>query len=77
MKCVMNCLIYVSICLVLHLARCLGKEDTGENSNEPRSSTLYSIEGRVFSQPNSSISSDWFTSTRIIVNYGQYLGFMK
>ena len=42
-----------------------------------KSTGFYTIEGRVFAAPNVSISPSWFTSTRVIVNYGQFLAFMR
>ncbi|XP_015781854.1 ER membrane protein complex subunit 7 homolog [Tetranychus urticae] len=42
-----------------------------------KSTGFYTIEGRVFPAPNVSITPSWFTSTRIIVNYGQFLAFMR
>uniref|UniRef100_T1JYR1 ER membrane protein complex subunit 7 beta-sandwich domain-containing protein n=2 Tax=Tetranychus urticae TaxID=32264 RepID=T1JYR1_TETUR len=42
-----------------------------------KQSSFHTIEGRIFPSPNSSITPSWFTSTRIIVNYGQFIGFMK
>jgi len=37
---------------------------------------LYSVEGRVF-PPESHVTSNWQVSTRVFMNGGDYLGFLK
>lgn len=74
----MKYLIIISLLATLFLKQYLCNEEGSEGQNDlAKSTSLYSIEGKVFPLPNATISSEWFTFTRIIVNYGQYLGFMK
>lgn len=53
----------------------VGVRPVGNNGH--RSVATYTIEGKVFPSPNSSITAEWFTDTKVIVNYGQYLAFMR
>ncbi|XP_015786161.1 ER membrane protein complex subunit 7 homolog [Tetranychus urticae] len=54
-----------------------GSIHVSEQSTNTKSTGLYTIEGKIFPPPNVSITPSWFTSTRIIVNYGQFLAFMR
>lgn len=52
-----------------------------DNSQEFASSSslneLYKIEGKVYSVDGSGPSEQFLVGTKIIVNYGQYYGFLK
>jgi hypothetical protein len=52
-------------------------KDGEYNDSDLKSSYTYSIEGKVFPFGDEPIDAKWLTSTRVIVNYGQYLGFIK
>ena len=46
-------------------------------SSISNSKPLYSIEGKVFPVNEIPLDEEWFASTRVLVNHGQYLGFMR
>ena len=71
---------YFSIlfCIYFTSSICLAQEGPIYASESlVKHSSIHTIEGRVFPSPNSSITPSWFIATRIIVNYGQFIGFMK
>lgn len=43
---------------------------------EPYNAELYTVEGKVY-PPDSQILNNWQSLTRIIVNGGEFLGFLK
>ncbi|XP_074595006.1 ER membrane protein complex subunit 7 [Brevipalpus obovatus] len=62
------------------VAESIGSDGVGVRpvgNNGHRSLATYTIEGKVFPSPNASITAEWFTDTKVIVNYGQYLAFMR
>lgn len=76
----MGLIVMISLLFLILPSFCWTQEGVVHINEQPptvKSSGLYSIEGKIFPAPNVSISSSWFTATRIIVNYGQFLGFMK
>lgn len=66
--------------LVLCSTAFANEEDSGDQiqvSGGRGLSSLYSLEGKVIIPPDLEVSPQWLAATRVIVNYGEYLGFLK
>jgi len=48
-----------------------------ENTGSANGATKVKIEGKVIMPQDDSISDKWRSTTRILVNYGEYVGFVK
>lgn len=68
--------ILLSFCW-LHQVKSNHVKDNQDNKNGFKVSSKYLIEGKVFPFNDDLFDSNWLISTRVIVNYGQYLGFLK
>lgn len=42
-----------------------------------RTLSLYSLEGKIVPPPDVEVTPQWLAATRVIVNYGEFLGFMR
>lgn len=54
----------------------LGFVHVVQSEGDEVATELYSVEGRVF-PPESHITSNWQVSTRIFMNGGDFVGFLK
>lgn len=54
----------------------LGFSNAVQPEGDEVTTELYSVEGRVF-PPDSHVTSNWQASTRVFMNGGDYLGFLK
>lgn len=63
------------------LCTCLGQSIDGQTSDfissSPNSNELFRIEGKVYTHEAFPLSSQFLVGTKIIVNYGQYYGFLR
>ena len=71
---------FVFALLIVHQA--LGQSDESASVEPNKQIELNyakynSIEGKVFFPYELPFSSNWITETRIVVNYGDYYGFIK
>ena len=70
-------------CLVLLIIdRALGQSDESSGVEPSKQIELNyakynTIEGKVFFPYELPFSSNWITETRVVVNYGDYYGFIK
>lgn len=54
----------------------LGFAHAVQSEGDEITTELYSVEGRVF-PPDSHVSSNWQVSTRVYMNGGDFVGFLK
>jgi hypothetical protein len=52
-------------------------EESDTQVSGGRSLSLYSIEGKVVAPVDLEVTPQWLAATRVIVNYGEYLGFLR
>lgn len=73
---------FLPLCLALLIIdRALGQSDESSVEANKQIELNYAkyntIEGKVFFPYELPYSSNWITETRIVVNYGDYYGFIK
>ena len=39
--------------------------------------SLHTLEGKVVTPPDVDVTPQWLAATRVIVNYGEFVGFLK
>jgi hypothetical protein len=54
----------------------LGLSHTVQSEVDEVTTEIYSVEGKVF-PPESYVTSNWHVATRVLVNGGDFVGFLK
>jgi hypothetical protein len=69
----------ISVNILLHftvIVFVLGFAHAVQSEGDEITTELYSVEGRVF-PPDSHVTSNWQVSTRVYMNGGDFVGFLK
>ena len=66
-----NILLYFTVIVFV-----LGFAHAVQSEGDEITTELYSVEGRVF-PPDSHVTSNWQVSTRVYMNGGDFVGFLK
>jgi len=73
---------WTSCCLLFSVAVVFGGDDSNTNDDDgtaagATATNKVKIEGKVIMPQDDSVSDKWRTTTRILVNYGEYVGFIR
>jgi len=75
-------ILFTSIAWVLLIVPCLSQlsdnaQLAGEFVAPANPNELYRIEGKIFPHDANPLSNLFIASTKVVVNYGQYFGYLK